>query len=328
MLDILQDTLKFSLPVLVTIFLGLFFAGMLLELGLLRRISVFSRPLVAVAHLPEVCASSFIVSLGSTVAANSMIARFHKDDLIQPKEVFLCTMVNSIPAYIREIFTYQIPVVVPALGLVAGGLYAMVFMVTGLVKIAVVIILGRIMLGERTIAAGDPSANRKAEPFRSHSGRLSCPAGHGQNLPAYRRGLSRHDLSRFRAQREGIFRGNERSPLSRHLPHPGREHRSPHHLCGEPNPRNNHAWPNDTQRQPHRGAGHDRLDAGKHVHAAGLCPAFHGAELHGPLRAKAWLVGGLHFHGDQHTGTSGVSAGFLKDGLSEENAFILFYMLY
>ena len=132
MLDILQDTLKFSLPVLVTIFLGLFFAGMLLELGLLRRISVISRPLVAVAHLPEICASSFIVSLGSTVAANSMVARFHKDDLIQPKEVFLCTMVNSIPAYIREIFTYQIPVVVPALGLVAGGLYAMVFMVTGL----------------------------------------------------------------------------------------------------------------------------------------------------------------------------------------------------
>ncbi|MDD1759503.1 MAG: nucleoside recognition protein, partial [Methanothrix sp.] len=146
MLDILQDTLKFSLPVLVTIFLGLFFAGMLLELGLLRRMSVFSRPLVAVAHLPEICASSFIVSMGSTVAANSMIARFHKDDLIQPKEVFLCTMVNSIPAYIREIFTYQIPVVVPALGLVAGGLYAMVFMVTGLVKIALVIILGRIML--------------------------------------------------------------------------------------------------------------------------------------------------------------------------------------
>jgi hypothetical protein len=152
MLDILQDTLKFSLPVLVTIFLGLFFAGMLLELGLLRRMSVFSRPLVAVAHLPEICASSFIVSMGSTVAANSMVARFHKDDLIQPKEVFLCTMVNSIPAYIREIFTYQIPVVVPALGLVAGGLYAMVFMVTGLVKIALVIILGRIMLGERSIA--------------------------------------------------------------------------------------------------------------------------------------------------------------------------------
>jgi len=149
MQDLIQDTLSFAVPVLLTIFLGLFFAGMLLELGILNRISVLSRPLVSVAHLPDVCASSFVVSLGSTVAANSMIARFREDELMQPKEVFLCTMVNSIPAYIREIFTYQIPIVVPALGLVAGSLYASVFMVTALVKISVVIILGRFMFGER-----------------------------------------------------------------------------------------------------------------------------------------------------------------------------------
>ncbi len=148
--DLIQDTLSFALPVLLTIFLGLFFAGMLLELGALNQISVLSRPLVSFAHLPDVCASSFVVSLGSTVAANSMIARFREDELMQPKEVFLCTMANSIPAYIREIFTYQIPIVVPALGLVAGGLYASVFMVTALVKISVVILLGRFMLGEQT----------------------------------------------------------------------------------------------------------------------------------------------------------------------------------
>jgi hypothetical protein len=149
MQDLIRDTLSFAVPVLLTIFLGLFFAGLLLELGILNRISVLSRPLVSVAHLPDVCASSFVVSLGSTVAANSMIARFREDEMMQPKEVFLCTMVNSIPAYIREIFTYQIPIVVPALGLVTGGLYALVFMVTALVKISVVIILGRFMFGER-----------------------------------------------------------------------------------------------------------------------------------------------------------------------------------
>lgn len=121
MLAFILDTLSFVVPVLLTIFLGLFLAGMLLELGVLNRISLVSRPLVAVAHLPEVCASSFVISLGSTVAANSMIARLREDELMQPKEVFLCAMVNSIPAYIREIFTYQIPIVVPALGLVAGS---------------------------------------------------------------------------------------------------------------------------------------------------------------------------------------------------------------
>jgi hypothetical protein len=150
MLDLLIGTLQFALPVLVTIFLGLFFAGLLVELGLLNRISHLSRPLVSLAHLPEVCASSFIVSLGSTVAANSMIARFKEDNSLENREVFLCTMINSIPAYIREIFTYQIPIVVPALGLFAGSLYAMVFMVTAIVKILVVIILGRMLFEPRS----------------------------------------------------------------------------------------------------------------------------------------------------------------------------------
>ncbi|MDM7913570.1 MAG: nucleoside recognition protein [Methanotrichaceae archaeon] len=150
MLDLLIGTLKFALPVLVTIFLGLFFAGLLVEIGLLNRISHLSRPLVSLAHLPEVCASSFIVSLGSTVAANSMIARFKEDKSLENREVFLCTMINSIPAYIREIFTYQVPIVVPALGLFAGSLYAMVFVVTALVKVLVVIILGRTLFEPRS----------------------------------------------------------------------------------------------------------------------------------------------------------------------------------
>jgi hypothetical protein len=150
MLELLASTLEFALPVLVTIFLGLFLAGFLVEMGLLQPLSALSRPMVAVAHLPEVCATSFVVSLGSTIAANGMVARFRQDRLLERREVFLCALMNAIPAYIREIFTYQIPIVVPALGLVAGGLYALVFIVTGVVKVMVVIILGRIFFSSRT----------------------------------------------------------------------------------------------------------------------------------------------------------------------------------
>ncbi len=150
MMHLLIRSLEFALPVLVTIFLGLFFAGLLLELGVLNRVSLLSRPLVSAAHLPEVCASSFVVSLGSTVAANSMIARFREDNLMEEREAFLCAMVNSIPAYIREIFTYQIPIVLPSLGLAAGSLYGFIFLITAMVKIGVVVILGRILLERRS----------------------------------------------------------------------------------------------------------------------------------------------------------------------------------
>jgi hypothetical protein len=169
MLDLLIRTLQFALPVLITIFLGLFFAGLLAEMGALNRISRVSRPLVSLAHLPEICASSFVVSLGSTVAANSMVASFKEDNSLENKEVFLCTMINSIPAYIREIFTYQIPIVVPALGLFAGGLYAMVFMVTALVKILVVIILGRTLFEPRSYGQMAPEAKKSVSLDRAVS---------------------------------------------------------------------------------------------------------------------------------------------------------------
>jgi hypothetical protein len=180
MLDLLIRTMNFAVPVLVTIFLGLFFAGMLLEMGILSRVSFLSRPLVSFAHLPDICASSFVVSLGSTVAANGMIAKYKEEELLQSKEVFLCTMVNSIPAYIREIFTYQIPIVVPALGLAAGGLYASVFMVTALVKISIVILLGRTMLVQRPVRQEEYSPDKKISP-------ASIP----QAIPRTLRSLSR-----------------------------------------------------------------------------------------------------------------------------------------
>ncbi len=146
MLDLLSKTLDTAVPVLVTIFLGLFLAGMLMELGLLDRLSLLSRPLVSLANLPSISASSFLVSLGSAVAANSMIAEFKMRGAIDDRETILCAMMNSIPVYIREIFTYQLPVVVPLLGPVVGLFYASVFITTAIIKILMVIVLGRLLI--------------------------------------------------------------------------------------------------------------------------------------------------------------------------------------
>lgn len=149
MLDLLLRALDTAIPVLVTIFLGLFLAGMLMELGILDRLSVLSKPLVSMANLPPISASSFLVSLGSAVAANSMIAEFKMRGALDDRETVLCAMMNSIPVYIREILTYQIPVVVPLLGPVVGVFYAGVFITTAIVKIIIVMVLGRLMLRGR-----------------------------------------------------------------------------------------------------------------------------------------------------------------------------------
>lgn len=55
-------------------------------------------------------------------------------------------MMNSTPVYFRELFTYQIPIVLPALGLVVGGFYSIVFVVTAVFKILVIAIASKLFL--------------------------------------------------------------------------------------------------------------------------------------------------------------------------------------
>ncbi len=156
MIDLIVRTLEFAAPILAMIGLGLFGAGVLMEMGLLEGLSRVSRPIFSFTRLPDACASAFVVSLGSAVAANGMVAKFRDEGRLEEKEVVLCAVMNSIPVYLRELFTYQIPIVLPALGPVVGGFYALVFIVTALFKISAVVILSRLFLVERTCRVPEP----------------------------------------------------------------------------------------------------------------------------------------------------------------------------
>lgn len=146
MLSIFLMVLDFAVPILIMIFLGLFGTGILIELGFMQKFSGLVSPLFKYTNLPDTCASSFMVSLGSTVAANGMVVNFRDSGCINEKETMLCALLNSTPAYVREIITYQIPIVLPALGPVVGGFYVMVFILTAIVKVSAVILLSRIFL--------------------------------------------------------------------------------------------------------------------------------------------------------------------------------------
>ncbi len=146
MFSIFLKVLDFAVPILIMIFVGLFGTGVLIELGFMQKFSGLVRPLFKYTNLPDTCASSFMVALGSTVAANSMVVNFKEGGCINERETMLCALLNSTPAYVREIVTYQIPIVLPALGPVVGGFYVMVFILTAIVKVSAVIILSRIFL--------------------------------------------------------------------------------------------------------------------------------------------------------------------------------------
>ncbi len=166
MIDLFLRVLEFAAPILAMIGIGLFGAGVLTEMGLMEGLNRIARPIFSFTKLPDACASAFVVSVGSAVAANGMVARFRDEGCLEEKEVILCAIMNSIPVYFRELFTYQIPIVLPALGLVVGGFYALVFIITALVKILAVVVLSRIFLKEGTCRVPE-SVHRERVAFRA-----------------------------------------------------------------------------------------------------------------------------------------------------------------
>ena len=129
---ILAESLLTTASTMSIVFIMLFLTGLMNELGLFSRISHLAKPLISFSHLPAISASTFVVSLGSALAANTMIARMRAEGNLTERQTFLCAIMNSVPVYFRELFTYHLAFVVPVLGIFAGGIYAIVALSTGI----------------------------------------------------------------------------------------------------------------------------------------------------------------------------------------------------
>ncbi|MDD3042285.1 MAG: nucleoside recognition domain-containing protein [Methanosarcinaceae archaeon] len=161
MIGLFLRVLDFALPILFMIFLGLVGTGILVELGLMQRFSRLASPLFSHTNLPETCASAFVVSIGSTVAANSMLVKARKEGCLNEREVLLCAIMNSTPAYVRELLTYQLPIVFPALGPVVGGFYALVFIATAVFKVFAVALASKVFLKGNSCKAPESQPGKK-----------------------------------------------------------------------------------------------------------------------------------------------------------------------
>ena len=178
--DLLLQTLSDTVSTMITVFIMLFLTGLLLEMGAFQRISHLARPLVSISHLPPVSASTFVISLGSALAANTMIARLQSEGQLSERQALLTAVLNSVPVYFRELFTYQLAFVIPLLGLFVGGVYALISIATGVIKLALVLVLGRAYLPAPENAAssacsalnpGCPAERRTAERLKDAAAR-------------------------------------------------------------------------------------------------------------------------------------------------------------
>lgn len=146
-----NQTLHLVPSVLLIMFIALVGTQALIQLGFFRKLEPIGRPLALAAHLPCESSIAFISSIGSSLAANTMIAKFYQDGTINRKEATLSAILNTTPVYLREGLTYQLAVVLPALGTKVGSVYLLTFLLVGVVKILFVIVYGKMALKRRDV---------------------------------------------------------------------------------------------------------------------------------------------------------------------------------
>ena len=142
----LFDTWQIVPRVLIIMFVSLYASQVLIELGLFKKLEFIGRPLASLANLPREAGITFVASFGSVIAGNTMIAKLYQDRKIDSGQTLLSALLNTTPVYLKEIFTYQIPVMIPLLGIRAGLLYFLTFVVSGIGKVIFIVIYGRIKL--------------------------------------------------------------------------------------------------------------------------------------------------------------------------------------
>ncbi|SHJ50579.1 hypothetical protein SAMN02745216_01780 [Desulfatibacillum alkenivorans DSM 16219] len=129
--------------VLPVMFISLFGFEVLMQLGAAKKIEPLGKPLAKAARLPPLTVVTFFASIGSLIAANTMLAQFHQDGLIKGRELVLGAVFNTVPVHFKETLTYQLPVILPLLGMRLCLVYVAVFWLSGLLKLGYVIIAGR-----------------------------------------------------------------------------------------------------------------------------------------------------------------------------------------
>jgi len=142
-----------SLPPIV---LGLVLAELIVVLNAAEKIAFIARPITRFSHLSDAAGASFMMAFFSAASANSMLAGYYNDRIIEKRELFVASLVNSFPATTMH-WRSLLPVLIPLLGF-TGLVYFSLLMLVGLLKTGLVMVVGRLLLDSKTDGSAFSSA--------------------------------------------------------------------------------------------------------------------------------------------------------------------------
>lgn len=145
--DALVSALKYLLWVVPFIIFGVILAELIIALKFVNKIVWITKPIMQFAHLRKECGTTFLTAFASPTAANTMLMEFYNKKIIDKKELFISSLVNSFPGIVMH-WKYMLPTLVPLLG-VTGLIYFCMLMVAGFIKTCVALVAGRVLLPKR-----------------------------------------------------------------------------------------------------------------------------------------------------------------------------------
>jgi hypothetical protein len=160
-----------SLPPIV---LGLVLAELIVVLNAAERIAFLARPITRFSHLSDAAGASFMMAFFSAASANSILAGYYNDRVIEKRELFVASLVNSFPATTMH-WRSLLPVLIPLLGF-TGLVYFGLLMLVGLLKTGLVMVAGRLLLeGKSVEPATFGIRERCGEDTSLYLGADKCP---------------------------------------------------------------------------------------------------------------------------------------------------------
>lgn len=138
-----QQMGQFVPKTLLTMLLSLGITHVLIAKGFLCYLSRISQPLTARMGLPETVIAASVLAFGSALSANAMLAELYRKQQLSEQEAFLGAILNGASINVKEIFTYQLPIMLPLLGWKAGGIYLACFSLTAVMRYAYVLLHAR-----------------------------------------------------------------------------------------------------------------------------------------------------------------------------------------
>ena len=146
-----------TIPMMVA---GVFAAELIMAFNATARISHISRPLTTWTNLHHECGISFMMAFISPKAANTMLAKYHREGTITRREMVIAALMNSFPNVMMHWRTL-LPVYIPLLG-ITGLAYFGILVLVGIIKTGIVMVAGRRMLP----VPDEPNTETTVEPPR------------------------------------------------------------------------------------------------------------------------------------------------------------------